>query len=209
MYSQYEEERFILEALKDIPQGRLLDLGASMPTKFSNSRRLIELGWKAVLVDCSPDAIKALATEYTGVWPRVKVVQAAIVPEHANDGELVNINLTEDFVTTFDRATFDKWKGQVPYYGRMSVIPHTVESLLFGVFREYRVGAMPREAFGFINIDLEGQSVDVFLDVFRSTLRPKCICVEYDDRLNEVLAVASEHFYHPTYKNGTNVVLVR
>lgn len=209
MYSQYEEERFILEALKDIPQGRLLDLGASMPTKFSNSRRLIELGWEAVLVDCSPDAIKALATEYAGVWPRVKVVQAAIVPERANDGELVDINLTEDFVTTFDQATFDKWKGQVPYYGRMSAIPQTVDLLLYGMFREFRVGAVPREAFGFINIDLEGQSVDVFHDVFRSALRPACVCVEYDDRLTEVLFAADAYGYRVTYKNGTNAVLAR
>ena len=209
MYSQYEEERFILEALKDIPQGRLLDLGASMPTKFSNSRRLIELGWEAVLVDCSPDAIKALATEYAGVWPRVKVVQAAIVPERANDGHLVDINLTEDFVTTFDQATFDKWKGQVPYYGRMSAIPQTVDLLLYGMFREFRVWAVPREAFGFINIDLEGQSVDVFHDVFRSALRPACVCVEYDDRLTEVLFAADAYGYSLRYKNGTNVVLAR
>lgn len=203
MYSQYEEERFILEALKDIPRGRLLDLGASMPTKFSNSRRLIELGWEAVLVDCSPDAIKALATEYAGVWPRVRVVQAAIVPEHANDGELVTVNLTEDFVTTFDQATFDKWKGQVPYYGRIGAIPHSLHSLM----RSLIDPAIWR--LDFVNIDLEGQSVDVFADLIALELDPTCICVEYDDRLEEVLKLAADHGYRLTHKNGTNVVLSR
>ena len=209
MYSQYEEERFILEALKDIPQGRLLDLGASMPTKFSNSRRLIELGWEAVLVDCSPDAIKALATEYAGVWPRVKVVQAAIVPEHANDGELVDINLTEDFVTTFDQATFDKWKGQVPYYGRMSAVPCSLSDLA----KRLRGPPPGTTRFDFINIDLEGQSVDVFLDLFEaiwvSAPNPTCICVEYDDRIKDVMHAADQHGYDVRYKNGTNVVLAR
>lgn len=195
MYSQYEEERFILDALKDIPQGRLLDLGASMPTKFSNSRRLIELGWEAVLVDCSPDAIKALATEYAGVWPRVKVVQAAVDV----DERWVDVRLTEDFVTTYDPATHEKWKGQVPYYGtvRMRTVP------LYNILRSIH----PPD---FVNVDLEGQSVAVFTELLdESKEMPACICVEYDDRLNDVQALAEQRGYRLTYKNGTNVVLSR
>ena len=198
MYSQYEEERFILEALKDIPQGRLLDLGASMPTKFSNSRRLIELGWEAVLVDCSPDAIKALATEYRSN-EKVIVVQAAVNAGQAT-GEMERIHLTADFVTTFDRATHDKWKDQVPYYGQMFALTHSVGEIVDGLGL--------REPFDFINIDLEGQSVDVLLyDTFHR--RPTCICVEYDDRIKDVMHAADRHGYDVRYKNGTNVVLAR
>ena len=199
MYSQYEEERFILEALKDIPQGRLLDLGASMPTKFSNSRRLIELGWEAVLVDCSPDAIKALATEYAGVWPRVNVVQAAVDVKE----RWVDIELTEDFVSTFDAATHAKWKGQVPYYGRV----RTRTICVFEILRLF-------PASDFLNIDLEGQSPAVFCEIMgllnpRVDSLPTCICVEYDDRYSDVMNAAERNGYSLRYKNGTNVVLAR
>ena len=54
MYSQRDEEKYILEAFDGKTDGRFLDIGAWHPTVFSNTRALIEMGWSGVMIEPSP-----------------------------------------------------------------------------------------------------------------------------------------------------------
>ena len=60
MYSQNDEEKIILDLLKDQPVGRLLDIGAFDGKTFSNSLALFEKGWSGVVVEPNPESLVAL-----------------------------------------------------------------------------------------------------------------------------------------------------
>src|SRR6187402_3662287 len=64
-FSQNNEEFFILQYFGD-KVGKLMDVGAFHPTKFSNTRALIERNWTAVLVEPAPTLFKAFDEEYKG-----------------------------------------------------------------------------------------------------------------------------------------------
>jgi len=63
MYSQGNEEAFIVEWF-DGRRGRFLDIGASDGIRYSNTRRLFELGWHGVLVEPSPATFAMLLQNY-------------------------------------------------------------------------------------------------------------------------------------------------
>jgi len=95
MYSQQEEEKYILEAVAGIEHGRVLDIGAWNPITFSNSRALIEKGWDAILIEFSPLPVHDLLVEY-GYNPKVTIIQAAMALERG----LINPDVTDDAVST-------------------------------------------------------------------------------------------------------------
>ena len=65
MYSQNNEEQVILNHFKD-HIGSVLDLGANDGITFSNSLRLIQKGWKADLIEASPETFLKLQDQHKG-----------------------------------------------------------------------------------------------------------------------------------------------
>ena len=82
MYSQRDEEKYILEACKDSTNRRLLDVGAWDPKTFSNSRALIESGWGGLLIEFSPVPLRHLVEEYRQ-RADVEILAAAVAVELA------------------------------------------------------------------------------------------------------------------------------
>jgi hypothetical protein len=100
-------------------------------------------------------------------------------------------------VSTVDAAVYEKWRKAAHYYGTIwcpVVEAHTLLNL-----------APPPN---FINIDVEGQSADIFLDLLNHA-SPACWCVEHDDRADELEAKAAHYKYRVVLRNGTNLVLAR
>lgn len=199
MYSQYEEEPAILAAVEHIEHGCVLDLGAFHPTIFSNSRALIEKGWCAVLVEASPEPFLTLLKEYGSKqifgpneqhgFQWVTLLNAAVGVKR----ELATMWATADAVSTTDAKVREVWKEAGGYYGRF-VTPVIPLSDISGEF-------------DFVNIDVEGGSVDL-LSAVMDRYYPACICVEHDGRQDEVRRMI-EGRYEITYQNGTNFVLRR
>ena len=191
-YSQFGEQHKILAALGDEP-GRFLDIGAWVPTHFSNTRALYELGWSGVLVEPSPEPFLALLKEY-GNDDRIELVHAAVGFEHC----LIPFHATADAVSTSNAEVHELWKDIGGYYGRFHAPQITLEEIAnqFGGFQ-------------FVNIDAEGQSVHIFHRMIEIGWLPKCICVEHDSRSIEIQQVAQERGYVTTLTNGTNLVLAR
>jgi hypothetical protein len=220
VYSQYNEEAFILANTPAM--GSFLDVGAFHPVTFSNTRALYERGWSGVLIEPSPGPFLQLlracsdcgtvpkeahgerktvtcpcgSTRRYGNDPRLRLVLAAV------DGEagIRTFQATDDAVTTADDTTYDKWKESGGYYGRYDVPCLSWEQ----VFTRYGV------EFNFVNIDAEGISPHLFFNLMNLTeVRPKCICLEHEERLVEIQSRAAEERYSVVYTNGTNIVLVR
>jgi len=213
MYSQYEEETYILTALEG-RTGRYLDIGAYNAKVFSNTRALYELGWYGVLVEPNPLLFYNLLRTCSGCGElidfdkEIKCPQCQSDTSYANDSRIVLINAavgretcmlrmfaTNDATSTADKSTHEKWRNVVRYYGEFYTGQITLEQLSnqFG-------------GFDFVNIDAEGMSTDLFFRMLDLEWSPRCVCLEHDGRLIE-LAGRYQNRYRQTYLNGTNIVL--
>ncbi len=190
-YSQRNEEQYILEACKDAPRRRLLDIGAFHPTVFSNSRALIEQGWGAVLVEPSPKPVRNLVKVY-GDSPEVHVFCAAVGLEPG----IVTLQITDDAVSTTDVKP--EWRERGGYIGSMTISQVTL-AMLFNWYGD----------FDFVSIDVEGGSTDLFLNLLTYEMFPACICVEHDGRIVEITKAAQERGYKIAYISEENVVVSR
>ena len=202
MYSQRDEERFVLEACKDAARRRVLDIGAWDPKCFSNSRALIEQGWGAVLIEPSPGPLRNLVKEYGprapgGAFPldsAVEVVSAAVCVQPE---PLIHLAITDDAVSgEVGSEQTQKWAQAGNYIGRLWVPTLTIQEIIdrFG-------------AFDCVSIDTEGSSVDLLKVLVATEMFPRCIVVEHDNRIVEAMQAARKRNYQSVYESEENLVL--
>lgn len=196
MYSQHDEEKYILEALPE-PTGRLLDLGAHSPTQLSNSRALIERGWEAVLVDASPGSLNVLIKEYRD-HPRVTVVQAAV----GHDGLVKWWDSLGDAVSTASIKQVVDWKSR----GYTQYTPMYVAGVTTRDFLAHFPGP-----YDFIDIDTESTSDRIFAKCLACNQRPRFYLVEYVDgpSLDAILVLAHGHGYSVHRRFPGNIMFKR
>ena len=169
-----------------------MEIGAWNAKTFSNSRALIECGWKAILVEPSPGPMLGLLEEY-GNNPNVTLIQAAI-GLHEN---LVSMHITDDAVSTSEAAMWDQWKNATAFRGSMYVPVIPLERFV----GQFGSG-------GVWSVDAEGLSVDLFMRMMALKIFPPVVVVEHDNRMVELLQVATANGYKCSFSNATNVVLV-
>jgi FkbM family methyltransferase len=194
-YSQYDEEKYILQATSSISIGRFLDIGAWNPTVFSNTRALYEKGWGGIMIEPSPGPMTGLIREY-GNSDRVQLIMAAVMKENG----FIRMHVSDDAVSTTSETHFAKWNGAAGYNGVVYLHAMSIFTIakIFGT------------DFDFVNVDVEGYSAQLLLDILcYTTLRPKCFVVEHDDRGQDIMAAAQPLGYACPYENGTNMVLAK
>lgn len=192
-YSQYSEDLTIVP-LFDKP-GRLLDIGAWDAVALSNSRALIEMGWSAVLIEPSPTPFMSLLKAY-GNDPNVVLIHAAL----GFDRHCAEFWVTDDAVSTTEKEQYEKWKDHAKFIGKFWTPMITLADL----FNQFGV-----PGFDFVNIDVEGKSVDVLAALMATQAMPKAICCEHDERIVEANGLVARHGYKQILLNGTNVVFAR
>lgn len=217
MHSQNEEEKYILQAVGD-NIGRFLEIGSWHATDKSNTRTLLERGWTGLMIEPSPGPFLNIlrscsncgatpaeihgerkaptcecgSTGRYGNDPRLDLICAAVAVGRTG---LLKLHATDDAVSTSEESGFERWKSIGGYYGSFWTPIISLQQILnqFGDF-------------DFVSIDSEGTSVDLFIDLLRFAMRPKCICVEYDDRLAECTDAAGVAGYRQVYRSGENCV---
>lgn len=195
MFSQNDEERYILQWAP--PQGRLLDIGAWWPTNLSNSRALIERGYEAVLVEPSPGPMRVLLGEY-GTNEKVTLLQAAVT----GHGKPITMQVTDYPVSTSDHKVYSLWQTDplTQYLGPLVVPSVTIAEILEGF-----------GFFDFIDIDAEGQSVEIAKQLLEQPdhMLPQCFCVEHDGHHEELCRIANERGYTKYHLTAENLVAAR
>jgi hypothetical protein len=191
-YSQNDEEQHILSVVGEQP-GRFLEIGAYNPKLFSNTRRLFELGWSGVMVEPSPGPFLDLFIEY-GQCDRIELVCAAVGLESS----LKLFHWSEDAISTTNDAHFQKWRSRAAFEGAFFTPVITIEN----------IGTVFGYDFDFINIDVEGDSADLFLEALR-WFTPKCWCVEHDHRQHELISAAKRFGYDLVHLNTENLIFRR
>lgn len=228
-YSQSGEQEVILSCVPRLlpnedtgESPRFLDIGCWDPIHFSNTRALIELGWSGILIDPSPGPIINMLRccvqcgytprelevygdrklrecvqcggERYGFSKRLQIICAAVGPTPG----LTTICVTDDAVSTNDNEQRERWDSVGGFYGYLTVPTLTLTDI-----------ATQFGGFDFVNIDVEGKSADLFIEMLRLGIFPPCVCVEHDSREREILAAATKEHYACVLANGTNMVLKR
>lgn len=193
MYSQNNEEEIVLKYFGD-HIGRLIDIGAFDGQSFSNTRALLEHGWSGVMIEPSPPAFTALLKTMAEFGDRVTLINAAITE---NGGPVEFYDASGDAVSTLSKAHREKWKSAVKMH------PIWINSLpaswLWLTFAEAT----------FINLDVEDCNWDIFRGFPFDWPSLRLICVEHDQRDNEMQALAAPHGFQRLARNAENLILVR
>lgn len=195
MYSQSDEERWIIEFFGS-NIGRFLDIGAYDGITFSNTHRLVELGWSGVCVEPSPAAFMGLMKLYRDN-PKVQLVNC-VVDEFSHLVKFYDAG--GDAVSSIDLNHRVKWEN----FGGSKFSEIFVKTIttkdLFGVFG-YN--------FDFINIDVENKNFELFRGIdFNNLPRLKAICIEHDNKIKQMTSMAESFGFKIINQNAENIFLV-
>ena len=173
-FSQSGEQKIILDYFGDF-RGTVLDIGANDGITLSNSRALVELGWRAVLVEPAAEAYRKLVLNNANAVfsDRVQTVQAAI---SSTDGPLdfysSGTHLKKgdtDLLSTTQEAELARWKKSGEVFTKTTVRGITFATLL----KETGL----KEAH-FVSIDCEGVDLLVLRQIDLTALGTRMVCVE-------------------------------
>jgi FkbM family methyltransferase len=168
MYSQNNEEQYILDYFNKVEGKKFLEIGAYDACKFSNTRALFEKGWSGVQVEPNPICMQRLKDVY-GNEPRIKLLEVAITEK---DGVIKFYMPQGDAIGTTDISHKNKWeKGSNVLYSEIEVPTMSMQRFI----DEHGADT------DFINIDVEGTNYALFQLLPNEFLgRLKMICIEHD-----------------------------
>ena len=194
MYSQNNEEQFILQYFEGKQPGSFWDVGAFDGKTFSNTLALLERGWYGVAVEASPVNFVNLVNNTAAHADRLTYV-FGIVLDKVESALTAWYDSNGDALSSNDQAHVDKWANIVNFtkmhgaaFGWRSLIP---------------INPYP----DFINVDVEGQSAALALAMYREGLRPAMWCIEHDSRMEEITQAFVE--YRVLVCNGENIIMVK
>jgi FkbM family methyltransferase len=169
IFSQNNEQDIIVNYFKGFT-GKFLDLGAYDGVTFSNTYALALSGWRGVAVEGSPSVFIDLKKNVKGL--PIELCQVVIT--HSKE-DLVTWHDNNQATATYVEANVVKWQRETPF-STMTIMTCKVDRLieLYGT------------AFDFVNIDIEGGSVDIFKTLIKLMPSVKLWCVEHDNRINEI-----------------------
>lgn len=194
-YSQNDEEKFIVDYFSGKPKGRFIDIGAFDVFKFSNTRRLYELGWKGVFVEPSPPNYRGIAQHYKDD-PEITVLNIAI----GADNSEIDFYQCEDAVSTSDPEHMKKWNEAGVKYNLMKIKQVSIADFM----AEHLKGVT------FLNIDTEATN----MNIFRAMPEPvwyqiKMLCIEHDNYQGEVEQKLGQYGFAAVYSNAENIILAK
>lgn len=182
MYSQNEEEKYILEYFSIgknffMHPGKMpafLDIGANDGITLSNTRALFDTGnWNGVFVEPSPEAFKKLKENYRAVGGSYFYNFA--LGNH--NGEIdfydsgTHLNKEDTgLLSTASEEDYNKWRGSTQF------TPIKVQCFRYKTF----LNRVKIKEFDFISLDAEGFDLDILKQI---DIRPtSCVCVEWNSK---------------------------
>lgn len=192
MYSQRDEEAHILAEFADQPPGRFLDIGAYDGVNYSNTMCLVERGWSGVMCEPAIEAFRGLMDNHAAN-PKLTLVHAAIGDKPSRLAQFWHNPTSISTTEIKNRDRFGAADFEPPFY-----IPL--------VHLDWILTAFPTD-YDFVSIDTEGTSVDLFRCLLGfEEVKPRMICVEFDDRKAEAMHLAQINGYHFVAETAENLL---
>ena len=204
MYSQYQEEEYILKYFRG-RTGRFLDIGACDGATFSNTLALAKAGWMGTLVEPSDHNFRLLCWNYSYLpsIPR-NLVNAAILTRPGTFRESVVDpvhNRACRLLGGTEDAHIAKWSGS-----GVEFEPTPIEAMDPATLIERFPG--PYE---FVSIDTEGTSVEILKALPLADMRTELVCVEHDSAYRDVMNFLATRWglTRTIYQNNCNILIGR
>lgn len=201
-YSQNAEDLFVLNHFGYTFKGTLLEIGANDGVTLSNSRLLIEHGWKAHLVE--PGTTFGLLPIDD---PLVKTYNYAIGGEFSKSmtlhesGAHVIGGADIGLVSTLDFEETLRW--------RKSGVKFETREVDVKPFRDLYAD-MREHVLDFISIDAEGYDFDILQQIDLNAVGCKCLCIEWNgDYLLRNKIVEHCAGYTLALVNNENLIFVK
>ena len=184
-YSQYAEDRWIVENIAFSAQGYFIDIGACDGVTGSNTKHFEERGWSGLCIEADPRNIPAL------VQARQSVLWGAV----SNEETIRELICNEDV-----QLTGLKNPANLPEKMRVSVPTIRLQSAL----EHFHI-----DKIDLLSIDTEGTEIDVLESFDLNRYKPHILIVEYwtcgvntKDKLVEFLANYPQYeLVHQTTSN--------
>jgi FkbM family methyltransferase len=168
MYSQFGEEQIILDYFNS-RIGNVLDIGANDGKKFSNSLKLIENGWNALLVEPTKIAFEKLSNLHSN-RENVFCKNVAVSTKNGTATMKVNGSFYDNNDTgllSFIVSDIDKKDSENYEYVEMVDFETLIKKSIF-------------KTYDLISIDIEGHDFDVLQQIDLKKLNTQMLIVEYD-----------------------------
>lgn len=193
-YSQGAEESFIVDFYKEKANGNFLDIGAYDIFRFSNTRKLYELGWSGKLIEPSPPNYKSIADHYAGN-PRIEVLNFAVGEP---SGEVVFYESNGDAVGTTSKEHMEKWQKGGVNFNEIKVTQVGVADF----FNQYGHGI------DFLSIDTEATNIELFRHIPEWVFEEiSLLCIEHDGHHEEIEEKLRKFGFSNLYMNAENILL--
>ena len=202
-YSQNNEEAVLLEFFGDKTDGTFLEIGAFHPTRFSNTRALIERGWSGVMVELSPYGLVDLVEAYKDN-SRVRIVAGAVTlhPEPPTPVWLVpKDEVADGAITTTEQWHKEKWEGHLAEQGRKHIAFTSATISLAELCH-----LLPAQV-DLVSIDTEGTSAALALAFPYDRFGVKAAVIEHDG--NRDVAQLTRIGFRDAAVNEENIIFVR
>lgn len=198
MYSQNQEEEVIVSYFGN-KIGNLIDIGANDGITFSNSRKLLELGWSGELIEPAEKPFNKLKELYKDN-KKVKLHNIAISDLRGeltfySSGEHVG-NGDSDLLSTLSIVDKQKWENSTVY------LESKVQSLKWLDFYNWQI-------YDFINIDAEGYDLSILKQMDLKELGCKCLCIEHNGhQYNDIMRELRRYNMKTLLVNNENLISV-
>lgn len=200
-YSQNGEDLKILNYFEGF-KGTLLSLGENNGTILSNARLLIENGWKATLVEPSPDPFSKLVELYANDH-KICLVRSAIGVENGtarffDSGTHLNKGDTS-LLSTLKTEETEKWKTSTDFT-EIEVPVMTFDKL---------IETSKYKQFNFISIDCEGYDLLILRQMDLRALGVSVLIIEWNgvvDLKKAYITYCAEFGLIPVHSNNENII---
>lgn len=190
-YSQYGEEFFLLEYFKEKTNGFVVEIGAADGSRFSNSRRLFELGWNGLLVEPNENSVNKIKSLHRG---REGITIEMVGCGDVTETKIFNIdhNDIHQQISTFSKKQVEKCKKiyNCEFSEKECLIMKTQE-----LFDKHNI-----KNIDFLSIDTESYDCKVIDGIEFSKTKIDLICVEQEDA-KELLISKGYNLIHKTIGN--------
>jgi FkbM family methyltransferase len=204
--SQFGEDKKILKLFKEKKNGTYLDLGCFHPIRQNNTYLLHKLGWKGINIDLNPLTIELFKV----ARPNDINICVAISKKKESkdlffDNELSSLNTINRNHTLFLKKAFNQINLK-----KRKVKTNTLTNIL----KKYKI-----KEIDFMNIDIEGNELEVIKTINFNKLNIKVICIEivnyeiYSKKIkinkNKIFNILKKNKYNLKFKTFVNYIFVK
>jgi len=204
--SQFGEDKKILKLFKEKRDGTYLDLGCFHPIRQNNTYLFHRLGWKGINIDLNPLTIELFNTARPeDINICVAISGKKELKSLFFDHELSSLNTINKNHTLFLKKAFNK----------ISLKKRKVKTdTLSNILKKHKINSID-----FMNIDIEGNELEVLKTINFNKIDIKVICIEivnyelYSDKIkinkNKIFNILKKNKYNLKFKTFVNYIFVK